>query len=72
MRRLLTVLDRVGALDDDPDTPERSEDSPEHRALAREAAADSFVLLRNEGLLPLGRRVCARSPCSARTPTARR
>ena len=33
--------------------PERSEDRPEHRALAREAAADSFVLLRNEGLLPL-------------------
>jgi beta-glucosidase len=53
VRRLLGVLDRVGALDDDPDAPERSEDRPEHRALAREAAADGFVLLRNEGLLPL-------------------
>ena len=52
MRRLLTVLDRVGALDDDPHAEERSDDLPEHRALAREAAADSFVLLRNEGLLP--------------------
>src|SRR5919107_3391929 len=53
VRRLLTVLDRVGALDDDPGAPERSEDRPEHRALAREAAAASFVLLRNEGVLPL-------------------
>ena len=53
VRRLLGVLDRVGALDDDPGAPERSEDRPEHRALAREAAAASFVLLRNEGVLPL-------------------
>ena len=53
VRRLLGVLDRVGALDDDPDAPERSVDLPEQRALAREAAADSFVLLRNEGVLPL-------------------
>ena len=54
VRRLLGALDRVGALDDDPGAPERSEDLPEHRALAREAAADSFVLLRNDGPLPLG------------------
>jgi beta-glucosidase len=54
VRRLLGVLDRVGALDDDPVAPERSVDLPEHRSLAREAAADSFVLLRNEGgVLPL-------------------
>src|SRR5215217_440597 len=53
VRRLLAVLDDVGAFDDDPEAPERSEDRPEHRALAREAAAASFVLLRNEGVLPL-------------------
>ena len=52
--RLLGVLDRVGALDEAPG-PERSEDRPEHRALAREAAVESTVLLRNEGLLPLDR-----------------
>jgi beta-glucosidase len=51
--RLLATLDRVGALDDEPDAPERSIDRPEHRALAREAAAAAMVLLRNDGLLPL-------------------
>jgi beta-glucosidase len=53
VRRLLGVLDGIGALDDDPDAPERSEDRPEHRALAREAAVSSIVLARNEGVLPL-------------------
>ena len=54
VRRLLGVLDSIGALDDDPDAPERSEDRPEHRALAFEAAAESIVLARNEGgVLPL-------------------
>jgi beta-glucosidase len=53
VRRLLEVFDRVGALDDPPPGPERSEDTPAHRALAYEAATAAMVLLRNDGILPL-------------------
>ena len=34
-------------------TPVADEDRPEDRALARETAAASFVLLENDGVLPL-------------------
>lgn len=52
--RLLDAIVRWGALASDPDAEERGVDRPEHRALARELAADAIVLLRNEGgTLPL-------------------
>ncbi len=47
---------KAGALDEARgiDAPEQAIDRPEHRALAREAAADAIVLLRNEAdALPL-------------------
>jgi len=57
VRTLLRTYDHLGALDDEP-TPSHPIDLPEHRDLARRAAAASIVLLRNEPidgtpLLPL-------------------
>ena len=52
IRRLLTVFERTGALDEPAGEPQ-SLDRPEHRALARRAATAATVLLRNDGLLPL-------------------
>ena len=55
VEHLLRVFERIGALDDPPDGCETSVDRPEHRALAREAAAAAMVLLENDGVLPFDR-----------------
>ncbi|MEE2768360.1 MAG: glycoside hydrolase family 3 C-terminal domain-containing protein [Actinomycetota bacterium] len=52
VRRLLLLLQRTGAFDDPLDQPEQQLDEPDHRALARQAATESMVLLTNNGALP--------------------
>jgi beta-glucosidase len=52
-RRLLRLIDRVGALRDPTIAEEQALDRPEHRALIRRAGAESIVLLKNDGVLPL-------------------
>lgn len=54
VRRLLRLMQRVGAFDNPDIPPERADNKPEHRTLLREAAAESIVLLKNErDVLPL-------------------
>lgn len=56
VRRLLKLIERAGAFDhpDVANEPEQAIDRPEHRAIAREAAAEGMVLLKNTAdILPL-------------------
>jgi len=56
VRRVLRVLEKAGAFEEEETLPEQAVDRPEHRALARRLAQEAAVLLRNEGpLLPLHR-----------------
>lgn len=54
VRRLLTLMARVGALDRPQIEAEWSDDNPADRSLARQTAAEAIVLLKNDRqLLPL-------------------
>lgn len=63
--RMLSVFERISAWNDEPG-PERSIDTPEHRAIARRASAESIVLLRNE-TLPSGHPLLPLDPASIRS-----
>lgn len=54
VRRLLRTIVRAGAFEHPELRPEQAIDKPEHRSLAREAAGEALVLLKNTGgILPL-------------------
>jgi len=73
VRRLLRLMVRTGALDASGPASPRADDRPEHRILARRAAAESIVVLGNrDGILPLDpagmRRVVVVGDLAAHTP----
>lgn len=53
VRRILLLLERVGAFADPAMEEEKAIDRPEHRALIRTLGAEGMVLLKNDGILPL-------------------
>jgi beta-glucosidase len=59
-RRVLSLIERVGAFDSPAIPAERAEDLPATRALVRRAGAEGAVLLKNDGALPLALKPGAR------------
>jgi beta-glucosidase len=61
VRNILRAKFRLGLFENpyvDPETAEATNDTPEHRALAREAAREAIVLLKNDGnILPLKKQI---------------
>ncbi len=53
VRRMLRMMERVGAFDQPTIQPETAYDNPAHRTVLRRASAESIVLLKNDGSLPL-------------------
>lgn len=54
VRRLLRLMDRAGVFDQPDLQPEQAIDRPEHHAVARQAASEAIVLLKNDqATLPL-------------------
>ncbi len=55
VRRILSVIARSGAFDKPLTISKESSDTPENLRLAREAAQEAIVLLKNDNILPLKR-----------------
>ena len=53
IRRLLRLIERVGAFDQPEPQPERALDTPARRSRIRAVAQETIVLLKNESILPL-------------------